>query len=107
MTTKRLTKDFKIPFNRDAIISGNPAQLTSYLLELADFLQLLLQDITAAANLTVDLVDGDAIYSKSKLADGNYPLGTWRLKQVGDNWQRQVQLTLGDWTFAGDFERPV
>lgn len=107
MATERLTKDFKIPFDREAIISGDPAKLTLYLLELADFLQLLLQDITNAANLTVDLIDGEAIYSKSKLADGTYPLGTWRLKQVGDNWERQVQKTLNEWTFAGDFERPV
>ena len=107
MTTTKLPDDFRIPFDRDAIISGDPVKLTEYLLELAEFLQMLLQSITDAANLTVDLMDGDAIYSKAKLTDGSYPIGTWRLKQVGNNWQRQVQLTLGTWTVAGDFEVPV
>ncbi len=106
MTIRRISSDFKIPLDVDALESGDPKRITAYMSELADFLQLFLANIIEVANLVIDLADGDAIYSKPQNIDGSYPLGTWRLKQVDDNWERQVQQTLGVWTFAGNFEVP-
>ena len=104
---EKLDIDVRIPYDEEALKSGDPVQLSEYLLELVKTLQEFLGKIAVVSNYAIDLVDGEALYSKLKLADGSYPLGTWRLIQVGDNWQRQVQLALGDWTFAGDFEKPI
>ena len=106
MTISRLDDDVKIPYDEAALKSGDPLRVSLYLLDLVRTLQELLVDISRVTNSAVDLSDGEAIYSKSKV-DGLYPIGTWRLIQVGDNWERQVQLTLNTWTFAGDFERPI
>jgi len=107
MTLERIDTDVKIPFDEDALLSGDPAKIADEWRELVKTLQGLLEKITVAANYALDLVDGEAIYSKLKNADGSYPIGTWRLIQVGDNWERQVQLVLGTWTFAGYFGLPV
>ena len=98
--------NIKIPYDELAILSNDPVKLAAYLLELAETIQRLLEELANATNFAISLTDGDAIYSKLKQANGSYPIGTWRLKQVDDNWERQVQLTVGTWTFAGDFERP-
>ena len=107
MPIERIDPDVRIPFDEEAILTGDPVRLADEWRELIKTLQELLEKITVAANYALDLVPGDAIYSKVKNLDGSYPLGTWRLKQVDDNWERQVQLALGVWTFAGDFERPI
>jgi len=107
MPIDRIDPDVMIPFDEDAILAGDPVKLAEEWRELVKTLQELLERITTATNYSLDLVPGDAIYSKVKNPDGNYPLGTWRLIQVGDNWQREVQLALGSWTYAGDFERPI
>ena len=107
MTLERIDTDVKIPYDEDALLSGDPTKIADEWRELVKTLQELLEKITVAANYALDLVDGEAIYSKLKNADGSYPLGTWRLIQVGDNWERQVQLVFGTWTFAGYFGLPV
>ena len=107
MTVERIDTDVKIPYDEDALLSGDPTKIADEWRELVKTLQDLLEKITIAANYALDLVDGEAIYSKLKNPDGSYPIGTWRLIQVGDVWQRQVQLVLGAWEQAGDFERPV
>ena len=109
MTTvlEKISPDFKIPYDEAALRSGDPVRLTAYLLELAETLQLLLRDIIDAANFSLALADGDAVYYALPGADGNYPIGTWRRIQVGDNLEDQVQLTLGVWTMAQTRERPV
>ncbi len=104
---ERLDLDFKLHFDEAAILSGNPEQLKRYLLVLIKQLQDLFEQINNLTNLVVDITDGGAIYSQPKQADGTYPLGTWRLIQVDNDWQRQVQLTVNNWTFGGAFERPV
>ena len=106
-TIEKLDSDVELPYDEAMIRSGDPEELAEYILELVKKLKELLEDITTVANYSIDLSGGEAIYSKLKSADGNYPLGTWRLIQVDDNWERQVQLTIGTWTFAGDFERPI
>lgn len=102
-----LDPDVRIPYDEEAIKSGDPTRIADYLLELVKTVQDLLEKITIISNYAVDLIDGEAVYSKLKNPDGTYPLGTWRLIQVGDNWERQVQLVLGVWTFAGYFGLPV
>lgn len=109
MTSKieHLDIDPQVPYDEEALLSGDPVKLAEEQLRLVKFLQEILEKITIATNYVIDLGGGDAIYSKLKQVDGTYPLGTWRLIQVGNNWERQVQLVIGEWTFAGDFELPV
>jgi len=104
---ERLDFEVRIPYDEEALRSEDPARLAAYMLELVKTLQELLEKINMVANYSVDLFDGEALYSKLKNPDGNYPLNTWRLIQVENNWQRQVQLTINNWTFAGAFEPPV
>ena len=107
MTIERVDTDIRIPFDKDALSSSDPVEQADALLDIVKVLQNLLEQLVTVTNLNVDAFDGEAIYSKLKDVNGDYPIGTWRLIQVGDNWERQVQLTLGTWTFAGDFERPI
>ncbi len=106
-TLERLDLDFKLHYDDAAILSGDPEKLSKYILILVKQLQELFEQINNLTNLVVDISDGSAIYSQAKQADGTYPIGTWRLIQVDNDWQRQVQLTVGTWTFGGAFERPV
>lgn len=109
MTSKleRLDTEVRLPYDEEALLSGDKNRIADEWLELIKTLQDLLEKITVVANYAVDLYDGEAIYSKLKLADGSYPLGTWRFIQIGDNWERQVQQVLGVWTFAGRFGLPA
>lgn len=109
MTSKleRLDIDVRLPFDEEILLSGDRVQITDEQRKLIKKLQELLGNISNTANLVLDLFDGEAIYSKLKLPDGSYPIGTWRFIQVGDNWERQVQLVLGEWTFAGHFGLPL
>ena len=107
MTIEKIDPDVMIPFNEEAILTGDPVKIAEEWRQLVKTLQDLLEKITLVSNYSLDLYDGEAIYSKLKLADGTYPIGTWRLIQVGDNWERQVQEVLGVWTFAGYFGLPV
>lgn len=104
---ERLPTDVQLPFDEESLLSGDKDRIAGEWLILVKTLQELLEKITIAGNYALDLVSGDAIYSKVKNPDGNYPLGTWRLIQVGDNWERQVQEVLGVWKFAGRFGLPL
>lgn len=106
-TIEHLDPEPRLPFDEEALLSGDPVQLTEELRKLVKTLQELLQGLTIISNHVVDLVGGEAIYSKLKLADGSYPLGTWRLIQVGDSWERQVQEVAGVWRYAGKFSLPI
>jgi len=107
MTLERIDPEVKLPFDEDILLHGDRIQRTEEQRKLVKTLQDLLEQITVAANYALDLIDGEALYSKIKNPDGTYPIGTWRLIQVGDNWERQVQLALGVWTFAGYFGLPA
>ena len=89
---ERISPDFKIPYDADALASGDPARIAAYLLELADTLQLLLRDIVDVANASLALADGDAVYYALPGSDGEYPDGTWRRIQVGDNLEDQKKI---------------
>lgn len=107
MGLEKLSPDFKIPYDEEALTSGDPARIAGYLLELAETLQLLLRDITDAANASLALADGDAVYYALPGQDGQYPVGTWRRIQVGDNLEDQVQEVVGEWTTVQTRERPI
>lgn len=100
-------QEVNIPYDEAALLSKDPVIVAGYILKLVKTLQELLEQLQTVTNFNVDMSDGDAIYSKLKQADGTYPLNTWRLIQVDNDWQRQVQLVVGTWTFAGSFQQPV
>jgi len=107
MTSKleRLDTNIRIPYDEDALRSGNPVRVAEYLLELVKTLQGLLEKITDATNYAIDLTDGEAVYFDLKQADGTYADGTWRRMQVGDNLEDQVKIN-GTWTQVQVRERP-
>lgn len=102
-----LDPDVRLPFDEEILLSGDRVKITEEHRKLVKILQDLLEKITTQVNYELDFFDGEALYSKLKNPDGNYPIGTWRLIQVGDNWERQVQIAIGNWDFAGHFGRPV
>ncbi len=103
---ERIPTDVRLPFNERALRSGDPTLLTEYLLELVRTLQELLEKITVAANYAIDVVDGEAVYYALRDSDGEYPNGTWRRIQVGDNLEDQVKIN-GTWTLSQRRERPI
>ena len=102
---EKLDTDVRIPFDEEALLSGDPVRIAEEWLELVKTLQELLEKITVASNYALDLVDGEAIYYALKSSDGTYPDGTWRRIQVGDNLEDQVKIA-GTWTFAQRRKRP-
>lgn len=103
---EKLDADIRLPFDEEALLSGDPVRTADYLRELVKKLQELLEKITIVSNYSVDLVDGEALYCALQLADGSYPNGTWRIIQVGENLQTQVKIA-GVWTFVHGRGRPI
>lgn len=103
---EKIDTDVRIPYDEQALQSGNPYLLSEYLLTLVKTLQELLEKIAIAANYAIDLVDGEAVYYALKNSNGEYPDGTWRRIQVGDNLEDQVKIN-GTWTLVQRRERPV
>ncbi len=103
---EKLDTDIRIPYDEEALMSGDPARIAEYQLELVKTLQELIEKITIISNYSVDLIDGEAIYYALQLADGSYPNGTWRSIQVGDNLELQVKIA-GTWTQQSVRERPI
>ena len=106
MAIERLDEEVRLPFDEEALASGDPKRLLQYMFDLVRQLRELLESNAVVTNLGINVSDGEAIYFQNKNADGTYPIGTWRLIQIGDNLVRQVQLTLNVWTKAGIFNRP-
>lgn len=103
---EHLDTDVKIPYDEAALKSGNPILTAEYMLELVKTLQELIENITIVSNYAIDLIDGEAVYYALKGSNGEYPNGTWRRIQVGDNLEDQVKIS-GTWTFVQRRERPV
>lgn len=101
----RLDIDVRLPFDREAFLSKDPIRLADAQYELINTLQDLLDKITIAMNHTIDLLDGEAVYYALKGSAGEYPDGTWRRIQVGDNLEEQVKID-GTWTLAQQVVRP-
>lgn len=106
MSIEHLDTDVRIPYDEDALMSGDPTRTAEYLLELVKTLQELLEKITVASNYSIDLTSGEAVYFALRGADGTYPNGTWRRIQKGDNLETQVKIA-GTWTQQQVSERPV
>lgn len=108
MTSKleKLDTDVRIPFDEEALKSGDPVRTADYMLELVKTLKELLEKITVVSNYAVDLIDGEAIYYALRGSDGTYPNGTWRRIQVGNNLEDQVKIA-GTWTLVQRRERPI
>ena len=73
---EKLDTDVRIPFDEEALLSGDPTRTADYLLELVKTLQELFEKITVVSNYAIDLIDGEAIYYALKSSDGTYPNGT-------------------------------
>ena len=103
---ERIDPDFRLPYDEEAILSGDPERMASYLLELIKTLNDLIDKIASVANFSIDLVDGAAVYYALKAADQDYSDGTWRRIQVGDNLEDQCKIA-GTWVTAQTRERPL
>lgn len=103
---KKLDTQVRLPYDEEALLSGDKSRVAEEWLELVKKLQELLEKITIISNYSVDLVDGEAVYYALKLEDGTYANGTWRRIQVGNNLEDQVKIA-GIWTRAQVRERPV
>lgn len=103
---ERLDTEVRIPFDEEALKSGDPSRMADYMLQLVKTLQEILEKVSVAANYSIDLIDGEAVYFALKQADGSYPNGTWRNIQVGDNLETQVKIA-GVWTQQSIRERPI
>lgn len=101
----RLDTDVRLPFDRDAFLSKDPVKMTEAQYEFISTLQDLLDNITVAMNFMIDLADGESVYYALKGSDGEYPDGTWRRIQVGDNLEDQVKIN-GVWTQGHLIELP-
>ena len=103
---EKLDAEVRLPYDEEALLSGDPVRIADEWLELVKRLQELLEKIMVVSNYALDLVDGEAIYYALKQSDGTYPDGTWRRIQVGDNLETQVKIA-GVWTQQQVSERPV
>ena len=110
-TIERVDTTIKIPFDEDALLSGNPVLQAGAIFDIVKVLQELLEQITTVTNFNVDSFDGEAQYYALPDANGIYFEGTWRRIQVGDNLEDQVLLDgdsiTGTWTQAQVRERPL
>ena len=104
---ERIDLDTVLPWDEEAIKSGDPARMAEYMLELTEALQEIISSVASIANAAVTLVTSTENYYDLPDEFGDYPIGTWRRVQVGDNLEDQVQLTLGVWTTGHVRERPV
>lgn len=105
--TKFVDLDFVLPFDIEAFKSGDPDRIAEAYLELAETLQQLIRDLSGVANEALALTVTNEVYYALPDQNGDFPIGTWRTKQVGNNLEDQVQLSLGTWTTAHIRERPV
>lgn len=104
---ERIDLDLKLPWDEEAIKSGDPNRTADYLLELTEALQAVIGNIASIANASVTIITSTEKYYDVPDENGDYPLGTWRRVQVDDNLEDQVQLTQDVWTTAHTRERPV
>ncbi len=106
MTIPKLSEPVKLPFDEEALRSGNPSQVFDYMVLFVKTLQELLDEITRNLNFAVDLTDGEAVYWGLRGSDGEYPDGTWRRIRVGVNLEDQVRIS-GEWETRQVRERDI
>lgn len=101
-----LDRDTILPYDEDALLSGDATAVAEYTLELVNTIQEILLALTAATNKIVSSVVGDAIYYAPASPDGTYPNGTWRRIQVGENLELQKKIS-GNWIQTKVEEPPI
>ena len=84
------TTEIELPFDYDAITSGDPERLADYIRELIESLQNIQTRVVKVANLILDFGAGGPIYFDLPDENGLYPVGTWRILMVGTVLERQV-----------------
>ncbi len=86
---QKLEVPVKLPFDREALMGKDPVKRADYFEELVKTLEELLEELTRNSNFALALADGEAVYYILPDATGEYPDGTWRRIQVGDNLEDQ------------------
>ena len=109
MTIERIDEPVRLPRFESAILSGQPEALNDGIKVFTDELEKILQLLIDQGNSSINLNDGDAVYSRDKESDGQYPLGTWRHRQFGNNFIREVltDRAADTWTQAGAEEPAI
>ena len=103
---KKIETPVKLPFDREALMSEDPGVRADFFEDFAKILEELLEELTRNANFAIALTDGEAVYYILPDASGDYPNGTWRRIQVGDNLEDQVKVS-GTFITVQVRERPI
>lgn len=90
----------ELPYDHEAIVSGDRERLASYIRELIDSLEAVQARIIQVANLVLDLGAGGAYYYDLPDDNGVYPEGTWRTLQIGNDLVDQ-RIESNVWTNQG------
>lgn len=100
------TTEIELPFDYEAITSGDPERLADYIRELIESLQNIQSRVIKVANLVLDLGAGGVYYYDLPDENGLYPVGTWRILMVGTTLERQVLESQPDnWVSQGIWVR--
>jgi hypothetical protein len=93
----------ELPYDHEAIVSGDQQRLAIYIRELIESLQDIQSRIVQVANLVLDVAGGGPIYFDSPDDNGIYPEGTWRIVQSGDDLLRQINESsvINNWVTQG------
>lgn len=105
MSIDKLDEQVRLPYDEQALLSGDPKRMEDYMRQLVKTLQQLHERIVQVANLSVDLSDGSALYLGLKDSTGDYPNGTWRFIKVGTNLELQKKMS-GSWAQVHVSEEP-
>ena len=99
---KKIPEEVKLPFDADAITAGR-RPLAAYIRKLINSIEDQFEINRDTTNLLVDNTDGEGLYSRARDSSGQYPLGTWRLVQDGDDWVRErlTDVDKDTWEFTG------
>ena len=99
MTIQRLDEEVRLPFDRPAILSGDPDRLLAYMAELVNELQRLrLYEIHQRINLMLDQQNASTVYLGLRNAQGEYPDGTWRITVNENGELSREKKVSGTWT---------
>ena len=89
--------EFKLPYEEETLLGKDRQAITLYMRGLVKELQRIYDQVVQIVNLSLDLMDGEALYLASKDQNGAYPEGTWRFIVVAGEIQLQ-NLVSSTWT---------
>ncbi len=109
MTINRIDEPVLLPRIESAILSDDPQAFNDAFREFTNRLEEILRLLIDQVNTFADTDDDGVKYSQGKETDGQYPLGTWRHRQSGDNFIREVLKDRANdtWTEAGAEEPAI